>query len=152
MFHVAKELLRYRLICPACSMRMSQNRLRGKWLESPWHCEHCGSLVKKRRFPALYWDLTEFAGLVSMILVTPLLVSGRHFELFFTLNLISLCLWIVLWSWLRPYITPVQLAVQLGCRKCGYDLTGNTSGACPECGAPVIPSAKPKALQDNTNH
>lgn len=23
------------------------------------------------------------------------------------------------------------------CRKCGYDLTGNVSGRCPECGAPV---------------
>ncbi len=23
------------------------------------------------------------------------------------------------------------------CRSCGYDLTGNLSGACPECGAPV---------------
>lgn len=22
----------------------------------------------------------------------------------------------------------------LGCRSCGYDLTGNLSGACPECG------------------
>lgn len=24
------------------------------------------------------------------------------------------------------------------CRKCGYDLTGNRSGACPECGEPII--------------
>jgi hypothetical protein len=23
------------------------------------------------------------------------------------------------------------------CRKCGYDLTGNVSGRCPECGTPV---------------
>ena len=23
------------------------------------------------------------------------------------------------------------------CRTCGYDLTGNTSGTCPECGTPV---------------
>lgn len=23
------------------------------------------------------------------------------------------------------------------CDKCGYDLTGNTSGKCPECGAPA---------------
>ncbi|UCE59849.1 MAG: hypothetical protein JSU63_20695 [Phycisphaerales bacterium] len=22
------------------------------------------------------------------------------------------------------------------CRKCGYDMTGNLSGNCPECGAP----------------
>jgi hypothetical protein len=23
------------------------------------------------------------------------------------------------------------------CHRCGYDLTGNTSGTCPECGTPV---------------
>jgi hypothetical protein len=27
------------------------------------------------------------------------------------------------------------------CTRCGYNLTGNTSGVCPECGAPVPPSA-----------
>ncbi len=25
-----------------------------------------------------------------------------------------------------------------GCSKCGYDLTGNVSGVCPECGSPVV--------------
>ena len=24
------------------------------------------------------------------------------------------------------------------CEKCGYDLTGNTSGVCPECGTKVV--------------
>jgi rubrerythrin len=24
------------------------------------------------------------------------------------------------------------------CRKCGYDLTGNVSGVCPECGEAVV--------------
>jgi hypothetical protein len=28
------------------------------------------------------------------------------------------------------------------CQKCGYDLTGNTSGTCPECGA-ATPQATP---------
>ena len=27
--------------------------------------------------------------------------------------------------------------VKLGHCPCGYDLTGNTSGKCPECGAPI---------------
>jgi predicted RNA-binding Zn-ribbon protein involved in translation (DUF1610 family) len=27
------------------------------------------------------------------------------------------------------------------CRKCGYNLTGNVSGVCPECGTPVLPRA-----------
>ncbi len=25
------------------------------------------------------------------------------------------------------------------CRKCGYDLTGNVSGRCPECGTTIVP-------------
>jgi rubrerythrin len=24
-----------------------------------------------------------------------------------------------------------------GCKQCAYDLTGNTSGICPECGNPI---------------
>ncbi len=33
------------------------------------------------------------------------------------------------------------------CDKCAYDLTGNTTGICPECGAPVeLPFASPTSL------
>jgi hypothetical protein len=31
------------------------------------------------------------------------------------------------------------------CRKCDYDLTGNISGVCPECGTPVPPGVTDKA-------
>ena len=31
------------------------------------------------------------------------------------------------------------------CRRCGYNLTGNTSGICPECGTPVGEKAGAKA-------
>ena len=31
------------------------------------------------------------------------------------------------------------------CGRCGYDLTGNTSGVCPECGAPVPQKAEAHA-------
>ncbi len=30
------------------------------------------------------------------------------------------------------------------CQKCGYDLTGNVSGVCPECGAKVDAPPAPK--------
>lgn len=35
-----------------------------------------------------------------------------------------------------------------GCAKCGYDLTGNTSGACPECGTEndAAPPRRPPRL------
>jgi hypothetical protein len=29
-----------------------------------------------------------------------------------------------------------------GCRSCGYNLTGNTSGVCPECGTPTVARVK----------
>lgn len=33
-----------------------------------------------------------------------------------------------------------RLARSVGhCRMCGYDLTGNVSGVCPECGTPATP-------------
>jgi hypothetical protein len=31
------------------------------------------------------------------------------------------------------------------CRRCGYNLTGNTSGVCPECGTPVPKEAAEKS-------
>lgn len=31
----------------------------------------------------------------------------------------------------------VRTRVRCPCRHCGYDLQGNTSGICPECGAPI---------------
>jgi hypothetical protein len=30
-----------------------------------------------------------------------------------------------------------------GCRACGYDLTGNRSGVCPECGTRIVGEATP---------
>ncbi len=34
------------------------------------------------------------------------------------------------------------------CRRCGYDLTGNASGVCPECGTPLRPRADPSPVAD----
>ena len=37
----------------------------------------------------------------------------------------------------------------VGCGSCGYDLAGNTSGVCPECGVVVRPGAtRPTPTQD----
>ena len=36
---------------------------------------------------------------------------------------------------------PGQRAVETQCLKCGYDLTGNTSGVCPECGMEITREA-----------
>jgi hypothetical protein len=37
-------------------------------------------------------------------------------------------------GWLALAITHRDRAGDTHCKKCGYDLTGNTSGVCPECG------------------
>ena len=41
------------------------------------------------------------------------------------------------WSWMGG-----TSRIHSHCRKCGYNLTGNTSGTCPECGTPVAGKAK----------
>ena len=34
------------------------------------------------------------------------------------------------------------------CPRCGYDLTGNTSGACPECGT-ALPAVSPRSTENS---
>lgn len=47
---------------------------------------------------------------------------------------------IVVWSLLKgPEFRRRRLAADRRCTKCGYQLKGNVSGRCPECGAPVHP-------------
>jgi len=56
-------------------------------------------------------------------------------------------LWINLPFWLLAALTGAPTALLLYqdrrrtrpgcCRRCGYDLTGNVSGICPECGVPI---------------
>ena len=42
----------------------------------------------------------------------------------------------VIWSYI--YVSRYNLRIPwVHCRTCGYDLTGNTSGTCPECGREV---------------
>jgi hypothetical protein len=37
------------------------------------------------------------------------------------------------------------------CRSCGYDLRGNVSGICPECGTPIPPEVKEEALRNEAS-
>ncbi len=46
---------------------------------------------------------------------------------------------------LRIIVRQIEEAYRIAhghCQQCGYNLTGNTSGVCPECGTPA-PGQKP---------
>jgi len=61
----------------------------------------------------------------------------------------------VLWSycglWLLWIVGPAIMLLAIRtrgippghCQSCGYDLEGNTSGKCPECGTPLETEARP---------
>lgn len=53
-------------------------------------------------------------------------------------------LWAVLWAWLWTRLLNWLFRRQPGqrCRTCGYDLTGNVSGRCPECGTQLAADAE----------
>lgn len=54
--------------------------------------------------------------------------------------------WIVRYPVNRKYMYEIKAAltgVTPHCRYCGYDLTGNVSGICPECGAPIASESSP---------
>jgi len=50
---------------------------------------------------------------------------------------------VLYWHW-RPVVTGATVVDIYGnwavCQQCGYDLTGNVSGICPECGTPLPPT------------
>lgn len=65
-------------------------------------------------FPALR-DSTGLAVLMGLVLAAAVVPTVRA------------------WRW----TTLDEREIEGRCLKCGYDLTGNVSGVCPECGTPV---------------
>jgi hypothetical protein len=49
------------------------------------------------------------------------------------------CSWVVAWVLKR---TPQPVFDPMKCRECGYNLTGNVSGVCPECGTGIEDGAR----------
>ena len=75
-----------------------------------------------------------------------------HFESFIFVFLIfgSSIPFVIVFYWrirlyfILPRFEP-QVIIELGeCQQCSYDLTGNTSGACPECGEEIPKEHRPK--------
>ncbi len=86
-----------------------------------------GETIARIGFRNLYWSRYHAAGFQCDHLVLPL-----------WLMVIGFCLYpaaIVL----RFLIRPRWRRLRHRCIHCSYNLTGNTSGVCPECGTPTVP-------------
>ena len=81
-------------------------------------------------FGALAWSFVE--GDFSVLYVA----SNSHSELPLFYLPVLLLLGTIAWILTRKTPKPGH------CRKCGYDLTGNVSGRCPECGAKIAAGRK----------
>ena len=53
---------------------------------------------------------------------------------------------VVVWFWWSD----ARSFVAGGCEACGYDLTGNSSGVCPECGTSVGEQRVSERNEDNS--
>jgi hypothetical protein len=71
--------------------------------------------------------------LAWIVIVTPLHSGGGFLGSFLALGTALLAC-----RWIFPQWRPPG-----HCQRCGYDLTGNVSGRCPECGTPIERGGKP---------
>lgn len=113
--------------CPSCHTTVPIRYLLG--LKNEWACSSCGvKLVLRERGKR---NLAVFASFIVLgVLIVPLLYVLGPFGF-------GLCLlWPVL-LFLAMRMSDKLIAHGVYCSKCGYDLTGNTSGVCPECGAKI---------------
>jgi predicted Zn-ribbon and HTH transcriptional regulator len=74
-----------------------------------------------KSWQALFQDAADFATEIGRERLISISHSSDHSEGIVTV-----------WFWGRPDT----------CHKCGYNLTGNTSGVCPECGSRIWADAE----------
>lgn len=112
--------------CPVC-----RHSLRWTYLLQPmwgrWHCRHCGSLL----------GVNVLQRLLIIVLCVPLVVAGVRFSAHGGWSGILAVLALL------AAIVPILLLLDrprvieragIRCRGCGYDLRGQATPRCPECG------------------
>ncbi len=105
------------------------------WLELPTCCPHCGepqSIRAQFTVGNLCRAIAEFAAMIALNVVVAIIVQGsvtvpvtsRTFRCKFCHRTFRA----------SPDERNRKRRSPGHCNRCGYDLTGNVSGTCPECG------------------
>ena len=81
-------------------------------------CSLCLPTLDAAQNPRLLWNLDTFRDLGGILSLIALASCGT-----------------VWWVW-RPRLNATANMPHGSCGSCGYDLRGNVSGRCPECGTP----------------
>ena len=84
--------------------------------------------------------------IVFLSIATVLTAALLWTQLFWYSYVVEFTMWIptvvIMFAWTRLLLPDYRLYRRRKrglCVKCGYDLTGNESGVCPECGSSIKP-------------
>lgn len=127
--------------------------MRGQYFEQPWFPFAIGATAAMALIPLKFWSINIvqtpsksgwshiiFFGISSLLggaAAYFLIFVAREYKLGFSLGVCAAFFayaslgTLYDWPGYRRPLEPGQ------CRGCRYDLTGNTSGVCPECGQPI---------------
>jgi hypothetical protein len=114
----------------------------GAWILAPLACFIFKAVSDGRAFAARRWKGLAFYCALLLVAVPPFIimtVTKDSSAATFGFVLVSLTLFsspALCWMMLLDK-SAISDAAARACLRCGYDLTGNTSGICPECGQDV---------------
>ena len=86
-----------------------------------------GAFARRERYPRLDWDLAMNLSSIT----APPYIHAPIIHLPLWIPLVASCAATLVWC---HRVRPIPFG---HCQRCGYDLTGNVSGTCPECGVEV---------------
>lgn len=106
-----------------------------------WGWRVCGEILKVLLSGAIACGL----GVLSVVWLSDWWVPPSGHECFAVLLLIVVSLfgfWYSVTRRIRPILEEQRRRLEGTCIACDYNLTGNVSGICPECGTPIPPSER----------